>query len=193
MNMENKDCRLAKEFLAGAGVRNFTQLRSLTHDGYHGGNACWNKLSPAKQEGVLRILQIVLSKPLPKDSIGRTAFFDHPNQPTLVLNDWERKLLTYLRGVERDNLFVDVLLDLLVAHYTIRSGNTASPARLKQSFRMLISKWGARLLYFTASKVWLWNLGARLFSLGLQSLDIEVGDDYSGCIIIKTIQTRPSS
>ena len=138
--MENQNFSLAEQFLAGAGVRNFTHPRSLTHDRYHGGDACWNKLSPAKQEGVLRILQIALSKQLPKDSIGRTVLFDHPDQPTLVLNDWERKLLTYLRGVERDNLFVDVLLDLLVAHYTIRSGNTASPARLKQSFRMLIAK-----------------------------------------------------
>ena len=138
--MGNKNLSLAEQFLTGAGVRKFTHPRSLTHDRYHGGDACWNKLSPAKQEGVLRILQIALSKQLPKDSIGRAVLFDHPDQPTLVLNDWERKLLTYLRGVERDNLFVDVLLDLLVAHYTIRSGNTASPARLKQSFRMLISK-----------------------------------------------------
>ena len=138
--MGNQDLSLAKEFLAGAGVRNFTQLRSFTYDRYHGGNACWNKLSPAKQEGVLRILQIALSKQLTKDSIDRMVFFDHPDQPTLVLNDRERKLLTYLRGVEQDNLFVDVLLDLLVAHYTIRSGNTASPARLKQAFRKLISK-----------------------------------------------------
>ena len=135
-----RDLSLAEQFLTGAGVRKFTRPRSFTHDRYHGGDACWNKLSPAKQEAVLRILQIALSKSLPKDSIGPTAFFDHPDQPTLVLNDWERKLLTYLRGVERDNLFVDVLLDLLVAHYTIRSGNTASPARLKQSFRMLIAK-----------------------------------------------------
>lgn len=140
MNMGNKNLSLAEQFLTEAGVRKFTHPRSFTHDRYHGGDACWNKLSPAKQEAVLRILQIALSKPLPKDSIGRAAFFDHPNQPTLVLNDWERKLLTYLREVERDNLFVDVLLDLLVAHYTIRSGNTASPARLKQSFRMLIAK-----------------------------------------------------
>ena len=138
--MENKDCRLAKEFLAGAGVRNFTQLRSFTYDRYHGGDDRWNKLSPGQQEAFLRILQIALSKPLPKDSIGRTVFFDHPDQPTLVLDDSQRKLLTYLRGVGRDNLIVDVLLDLLVAHYSIRSGNTASPARLKQSFRMLISK-----------------------------------------------------
>ena len=138
--MGNKNLSLAEQFLTGAGVRKFTHPRSLTHDRYHGGDACWNKLSPAKQEGVLRILQIALSKQLPKDSIGRAVLFDHPDQPTLVLNDWERKLLTYLRGVERDNLFVDVLLDLLVAHYTIRSGNTASPARLKQSFRMLIAK-----------------------------------------------------
>ncbi len=138
--MGNKNLSLAEQFLTGAGVRKFTHPRSFTHDRYHGGDACWNKLSPAKQEGVLRILQIALSKLLPKDSIGPTAFFDHPDQPTLVLDDSQRKLLTYLRGVERDNLFVDVLLDLLVAHYTIRSGNTASPARLKQSFRMLIAK-----------------------------------------------------
>lgn len=135
-----RDLSLAEQFLTGAGVRKFTHPRSFTHDRYHGGDACWNKLSPAKQEAVLRILQIALSKPLPKDSIGHAAHFDHPDQPTLVLDDSQRKLLTYLRGVERDNLFVDVLLDLLVAHYTIRSGNTASPARLKQSFRMLISK-----------------------------------------------------
>lgn len=138
--MENKDCRLAKEFLAGAGVRNFTQLRSFTHDGYHGGDSCWNKLSPARQEEVIQILQLALSEPLPEECIGRYVFFDHPNQPTLVLDDSQRQLITYLRGVELDNFFVNVLLDLLVAHYTIRSGNTVSPARLKQSFRMLISK-----------------------------------------------------
>ena len=138
--MGNKDCRLAKKFLAGAGVRNFTQLRSFTYDRYHGGDVCWNKLSPAQQEAVLRILQIALSEPLPEECIGHYVFSDHPDQPTLVLDDSQRQLITYLRGVELDNFFVNVLLDLLVAHYTIRSGNTASPARLKQSFRMLISK-----------------------------------------------------
>ena len=138
--MENKDCRLAKKFLAGAGVRNFTHPRSLTHDSYHGGNACWNKLSPARQEEVIQILQLALSEPLPEECIGHYVFSDHPNQPTLVLDDSQRQLITYLRGVELDNFFVNVLLDLLVAHYTIRSGNIVSPARLKQSFRMLISK-----------------------------------------------------
>ena len=138
--MENKDCRLAKKFLARAGVSSFTRPRSLTHDGYHGGNARWNKLSPAQQEEVIQILQLALSEPLPEECIGRYVFFDHPNQPTLVLDDSQRQLITYLRGVELDNFFVNVLLDLLVAHYTIRSGNTASPARLKQSFRMLIAK-----------------------------------------------------
>ena len=140
MNMGNKNLSLAEGFLIGAGVCKFTHPRSFTHDRYHGGDACWNKLSPAQQEGVIQILQLALSEPLPEECIGCYVFSDHPDQPTLVLNDWERKLLTYLRGVERDNLFVDVLLDLLVAHYTIRSGNTASPARLKQSFRMLIAK-----------------------------------------------------
>ena len=138
--MENKDCRLAKEFLAGAGVSKFTHPRSLTHDRYHGGDACWNKLSPAQQEGVIQILQLALSEPLPEECIGSYVFFDHPNQPTLVLDDSQRQLITYLRRVELDNFFVNVLLDLLVAHYTIRSGNIVSPARLKQSFRMLISK-----------------------------------------------------
>ena len=138
--MENKDCRLAKKFLAGAGVRNFTHPRSLTHDSYHGGNACWNKLSPARQEEVIQILQLALSEPLPEECIGRYVFSDHPDQPTLVLDDSQRQLITYLRGVKLDNFFVNVLLDLLVAHYTIRSGNIVSPARLKQSFRMLISK-----------------------------------------------------
>lgn len=140
MNMGNQNLSSVEKFLAGAGVSSFTRPRSFTHDRYHGGDACWNKLSPAKQEAVLRILQIALSKPLPKDSIGRIARFDHPDQPTLVLDDSQRQLITYLRGVELDNFFVNVLLDLLVANYTIRSGNTASPARLKQSFRMLISK-----------------------------------------------------
>ena len=138
--MENKDCRLAKKFLAGAGVRKFTHPRSLTHDGYHGGDACWNKLSPARQEEVIQTLQLALSEPLPEECIGRYVFSDHPDQPTLVLDDSQRQLITYLRGVELDNFFANVLLDLLVAHYTIRSGNIVSPARLKQSFRMLISK-----------------------------------------------------
>ena len=138
--MENKDCRLAKKFLARAGVSNFTHPRSLTHDRYHGGNACWNKLSPARQEEVIQILQLALSEPLPEECIGRYVFSDHPDQPTLVLDDSQRQLITYLRGVKLDNFFVNVLLDLLVAHYTIRSGNIVSPARLKQSFRMLISK-----------------------------------------------------
>ena len=140
MNMENQNLSSVEKFLAGAGVSSFTRPRSLTHDGYHGGNACWNKLSPARQEEVIQILQLALSEPLPEECIGRYVFFDHPNQPTLVLDDSQRQLITYLRGVELDNFFVNVLLDLLVAHYTIRSGNTASPARLKQSFRMLISK-----------------------------------------------------
>lgn len=140
MNMGNKNLSLAEQFLTRAGVRKFTHPRSLTHDRYHGGDACWNKLSPARQEEVIQILQLALSEPLPEECIGRYVFFDHPNQPTLVLDDSQRQLITYLRGVELDNFFVNVLLDLLVAHYTIRSGNIVSPARLKQSFRMLIAK-----------------------------------------------------
>ena len=138
--MGNQNLRSVEKFLAGAGVSKFTHPRSLTHDRYHGGDACWNKLSPAQQEGVIQILQLALSEPLPEECIGSYVFFDHPNQPTLVLDDSQRQLITYLRGVELDNFFVNVLLDLLVAHYTIRSGNIVSPARLKQSFRMLISK-----------------------------------------------------
>lgn len=135
-----RDLSLAEQFLAGAGVRKLTHPRSFTHDRYHGGDACWNKLSPAQQEGVIQILQLALSEPLPEECIGCYVFSDHPDQPTLVLDDSQRQLITYLRGVELDNFFVNVLLDLLVAHYTIRSGNIVSPARLKQSFRMLISK-----------------------------------------------------
>ena len=138
--MGNKNLSLAEKFLARAGVSSFTRPRSFTHDRYHGGNARWNKLSPAQQEGVIQILQLALSEPLPEECIGRYVFSDHPDQPTLVLDDSQRQLITYLRGAELDNFFVNVLLDLLVAHYTIRSGNIVSPARLKQSFRMLIAK-----------------------------------------------------
>ena len=138
--MGNQNLSSVEKFLAGAGVSSFTRPRSLTHDRYHGGDARWNKLSPAQQEGVIQILQLALSEPLPEECIGRYVFSDHPDQPTLVLDDSQRQLITYLRGVELDNFFVNVLLDLLVAHYTIRSGNIVSPARLKQSFRMLIAK-----------------------------------------------------
>ena len=74
---------------------------------------------------------------------------------------------------------------------TVQEGDPFELSR--DPFHPQVSCWVIASLIPLIPKVWLWNLGARLFSLSSQTLDIWVINDYSSGTIIKTIQTRPFS
>ena len=97
--MGNEDFGLAKEFLAGAGVREFLPEGSHYDENCEDGDNRWRNSSKEDQAQVLQLLQRVLSRPL----IG--GFVKDRRAPSplgwtrIILDEQEQKLLTYwLRG-----------------------------------------------------------------------------------------------
>ena len=125
--MGNRDCRLAKEFLAGAGVREFLPEGSHYDENCEDGDNRWRNSSKEDQAQVLQLLQIVLSRPLTEDY----AKYRHAPRPfgwtRIILDEQEQKLLTYwLRG-GMEAPYGDDLLIYLVAYIARRPDKKTIP------------------------------------------------------------------
>ena len=163
--MGNEDFGLAKEFLAGAGVREFLPEGSHYDENCEDGDNRWRNSSKEDQAQVLQLLQRVLSRPL----IG--GFVKDRRAPSplgwtrIILDEQEQKLLIYwLRG-GMEGPYGDDLLIYLVAYIARRPDKKTIPLSHCDLSQSQASCWAISSLIRLIPKVWLWNLGARLFSL----------------------------
>ena len=114
--MGNEDCRLAKEFLAGAGVREFGSEELPCDKKCEDGDEQWRNSSKEEQAQVLQLLQIVLSRPLTKDRVKCLLARGPVGVPFIVLDEQEQKLHTYLRDGGRKGPYGDDLCIYLRAY-----------------------------------------------------------------------------
>ena len=191
--MGNRDCRLAKEFLAGAGVREFLPEGSRCDERYKRGDNRWRNSSKEEQAQVLQRLQIVLSRPLTEDCKKYLPASSPLGMKLIVLDEQEQKLFTYLLQGGRRGPYGDDLVIYLGAYTDRRPDKEEILLSHCDLSHPQASCWASSSLIPLILKVWPRYLGARLFSLSLQTLDIWVINDYSSGTIIKTIQTRPPS
>ena len=119
MNMENKDCRLAKKFLAGAGVREFLPEESRCDKKCKEGDKQWRNSSKEEQAQVLQLLQTVLSCPLTEDCVTYRRAPSLLGVECLVLDEPEQKLYTYWLEGGMDAPYGDDLI-IYLASYTAR-------------------------------------------------------------------------
>ena len=123
--MGNEDCRLAKEFLAGAGVDEFLPEGLPCDKKCEDGDNRWRNSSKEDQAQVLQRLQIVLSRPLTEDY----AKYRHAPRPfgwtRIILDEQEQKLFTYWLHVGRKGPYGDDLVTYLAAHIDRRPGKKA--------------------------------------------------------------------
>ena len=124
--MGNEDFGLAKEFLAGAGVREFLPEGLPCDENCEDGDKRWRNSSKEDQAQVLQLLQRVLSRPL----IG--GFVKDRRAPSplgwtrIILDEQEQKLLIYwLRG-GMEGPYGDDLLIYLVAYTERRPDKKAT-------------------------------------------------------------------
>ena len=117
--MGNEDFGLAKEFLAGAGVREFLPEGSHYDENCEDGDNRWRNSSKEDQEQVLQLLQIVLSCPLTEDCVTYRRAPSPLGVELLVLDEQEQKLYTYWLDGGMDGPYGDDLMIYLVA-YTAR-------------------------------------------------------------------------
>ena len=123
--MGNRDCRLAKEFLAGAGVREFLPEGSHCDENCKDSDNRWRNSSKEDQAQVLQLLQIVLSCPLTEDCVTYRRAPSPLGVELLVLDEQEQKLLTYwLRG-GKEGPYGDDLFTYLADHIDRRPGKEA--------------------------------------------------------------------
>ena len=114
--MGNEDFGLAKEFLAGAGVREFLPEGSHYDENCEDGDKRWRNSSKEDQAQVLQLLQRVLSRPL----IG--GFVKDRRAPSplgwtrIILDEQEQKLFTYLLQGGRKGPYGDDLVIYLGAY-----------------------------------------------------------------------------
>ena len=114
--MGNRDCRLAKEFLAGAGVREFGSEELPCDKKWEDGDNQWRNSSKEEQAQVLQLLQRVLSRPLTKDRVKYLLAQGPVGVPFIVLDEQEQKLHTYLRDGGRKGPYGDDLCIYLRAY-----------------------------------------------------------------------------
>ena len=117
--MGNEDCRLAKEFLAGAGVREFLPEGSRCDERYKRGDNRWRNSSKEEQAQVLQLLQTVLSCPLTKDCVKDFPAPSPLGVECLVLDEQEQKLYTYWLEGGMEAPYGDDLI-IYLASYTAR-------------------------------------------------------------------------
>ena len=162
--MGNEDFGLAKEFLAGAGVREFLPEGSHYDENCEDGDNQWRNSSKEDQAQVLQLLQRVLSRPL----IG--GFVKDRRAPSplgwtrIILDEQEQKLLTYWLEGGMDAPYGDDLMIYLASYTARRRDKNAiffSHHDLSQS---QASCWAIALLIPLIPKVWLWYLRSDFFS-----------------------------
>ena len=117
--MGNRDCRLAKKFLAGAGVREFLPEGSRCDEKCKEGDKQWRNSSKEDQEQVLQLLQIVLSHPLTEDCEKYLPAPSPLGVAFIVLDEQEQKLYTYWLEGGMDAPYGDDLI-IYLASYTAR-------------------------------------------------------------------------
>ena len=189
--MGNEDFGLAKKFLAGAGVREFGSEGLSCDKKCEDGDNRWRNSSKEEQAQVLQLLQRVLSRPLTEDCKKYLRVPTPLGWTCIILDEQEQKLFTYwLRG-GKEGPYGDDLVTYLAAYTERRPDKKAILLSHCDLSHPQASCWASSSLIPLIPKVWPRYLGARLFSLSLQTLDIWVINDYSSGTIIKTIQTRP--
>ncbi len=109
--MGNEDFGLAKEFLAGAGVREFGSEELPCDKNCEEGDKRWRNSSKEEQAQVLQLLQRVLSRPLTEDRWKYLLARGPVGVAFIVLDEQEQKLRTYLldgggKGPYGDDLIV---------------------------------------------------------------------------------------
>ena len=117
--MGNEDCRLAKEFLAGAGVREFGSEGLPCDKKCEDGDNRWRNSSKEEQAQVLQLLQTVLSCPLTKDCVKDFPAPSPLGVECLVLDEQEQKLYTYWLEGGMEAPYGDDLI-IYLASYTAR-------------------------------------------------------------------------
>ena len=123
--MGNRDCRLAKEFLAGAGVQEFGSEGLPCDENCKDSDNRWRNSSKEDQAQVLQRLQEVLSRPLTEDCEKCLRRTSPLGVEFLVLDEQEQKLLTYwLRG-GKEGPYGDDLFTYLADHIDRRPGKEA--------------------------------------------------------------------
>lgn len=123
--MGNEDFGLAKEFLAGAGVREFLPEGSHCDENCKDSDNRWRNSSKEDQAQVLQRLQEVLSRPLTEDCEKCLRRTSPLGVEFLVLDEQEQKLLTYwLRG-GKEGPYGDDLFTYLADHIDRRPGKEA--------------------------------------------------------------------
>ena len=114
--MGNEDCRLAKEFLAGAGVREFGSEGLPCDKKCEDGDNRWRNSSKEEQAQVLQLLQRVLSRPLTEDCVEYLRVPTPLGWTRIILDEQEQKLYTYwLRG-GKEGPYGDDLVTYLAAY-----------------------------------------------------------------------------
>ena len=176
------------EFLRGAGFGEIEKPDDLALYCTQAGNKPWSEMDERDQRTFLDLLEAILSSALPQTYLRELLIFQGNKKVLISFDLSERKVLAFLeKSTIRESPVVEALIDCLVAHNSIRLGYMIAPSLLKEAIRDDLSRWGITSLHLTASKVWLWDLGARLFSFSSQTLDIWVINDYSSSVIIKRI------
>ena len=117
--MGNEDFGLAKEFLAGAGVREFLPEGSRCDERYKRGDNRWRNSSKEEQAQVLQRLQIVLSRPLTEDCKKYLPASSPLGMKLIVLDEQEQKLYTYWLEGGMEAPYGDDLI-IYLASYTAR-------------------------------------------------------------------------
>ena len=124
--MGNEDFGLAKEFLAGAGVREFLPEGSHYDENCEDGDNRWRNSSKEDQEQVLQRLQIVLSFPLTEDCVTYLPVPSPLGWTRIILDEQEQKLFTYLWRGGKEGPYGDDLLIYLGAYTERRPDKKAT-------------------------------------------------------------------
>ena len=162
--MGNRDCRLAKEFLAGAGVREFLPEGSHYDENCEDGDNRWRNSSKEDQAQVLQLLQEVLSRPLTKDRVKCLLARGPVGVPFIVLDEQEQKLHTYLRDGGRKGPYGDDLCIYLRAYTERRPDKKVIFLSFFDLFHLQTPCWASFSLIPLIPKVWLWYLRSDFFS-----------------------------
>ena len=139
--MNEKNCKLAMEFLSGAGV-----LMFMDADCSHGiefgyADSLWNMSSKKERAELLFCLQSILTLPATEEYIKYTPLFRRLNEETVVLNEQERKVWTAILDHHIENPHREELEIYLDAHVEIRMAYLAHLDTLTATLRKTCSCW----------------------------------------------------
>ena len=162
--MGNEDFGLAKEFLAGAGVREFLPEGLPCDENCEDGDKRWRNSSKEDQAQVLQLLQRVLSRPLTEDYVTYLPVPSLLGWTRIILDEQEQKLFTYLWRGGKEGPYGDDLLIYLAAYTERRPDKKATLLIHRDLFHPQASCWASSSLIRLIPKVWSWNLRSDFFS-----------------------------